>query len=198
MEAAVAFHWHGRCIASGAQEPSPNRIQFAEERLMTDIFSKDRLGSDRRHRADEIHAHQKKWSAGPLIGLGVLALGLLALWGHARTTSGLAAASCGQTTARFEQYSAALTATSKAELAKFAQCLRAHPSEAVSLEGRADPNELTYDPSLSSGRARALASELGALGVPAAQFAVVSNPTPCPETGTTCQTAAAIPRPARR
>lgn len=164
---------------------------------MTDSYSGRRLGSDDQRRADDIHVQQqKRRSIGPLIGLSLLALALAALWAHSRNRAQpAAAASCGQTTVQFERYRAELSPTSKASLSELATCLRAHPSQTVALEGRAEGSELTYDSSLPRERADVLAAQLGAFGVPDKQVAVEPNPTPCRETGGECQSASAIPRP---
>ena len=162
---------------------------------MADTFPRDRLDSNERH-ADDIHVHhreKKKGTLGPLIGLAALALGSLGIWAYTRSHS--PAASCEQTTIRFERYGAAISPESRAGLAKLARCLRTSPAQTVDLIGRADVEELTYNALLPRARAATLAAELVALGVKEPQVAVTSNQTPCAEADAMCRTAVATPRP---
>jgi outer membrane protein OmpA-like peptidoglycan-associated protein len=186
-------------FATAEEKPSPTSRSFGKERRMADTFVKDRLGEKDRRRADQIHLHaEKRWSAGPLIGLGVVALGLYALWGFARSKPHPnLSINCGQTTVQFDTNRVELRSDQKSDLTKLAACLRANPAQRVTLQGRAEPGELTYDSTLARGRADVLAEQLGALGVPANQLVIEANSTPCAEPGGECRAAIAIPQ-ARR
>jgi peptidoglycan-associated lipoprotein len=53
---------------------------------MADVIRRNHLGADERHRADEIHVHQRphKRSWWPFALLALLAVGLMAIWSYAR------------------------------------------------------------------------------------------------------------------
>ena len=129
-------------------------------------------------------------SPGPLIALGALGLGLLALWGYGRSREH----SCGQATVTFAPHAGTLTAGDASSLQDLAKCLKSNASASVRLEGRADPAEASANGALAQGRADAIGRELTMLGVPASQFSVgtsaICRTERAPEA---CRSASAIP-----
>jgi peptidoglycan-associated lipoprotein len=57
-----------------------------KEHIMADVIRRNHLGAEERHRADEIHVHQRphKRSWWPFALLALLAVGLMAIWSYAR------------------------------------------------------------------------------------------------------------------
>jgi peptidoglycan-associated lipoprotein len=230
-----------------------------KEHIMADVIRRNHLGAEERHRADEIHVHQRphKRSWWPFAILALLAVGLMAIWSYARRhrdrvesratvervspalpapppierpqapqsvapppalepeteatgpvaepeepeatgpdsgasateeTEGMGAAT-GACTREFlfEANETALDAENEIMLKEFADCLKTNPSEAVALEGRADPRgSAEYNEGLAQRRAQSVADALIAAGVPAAQVTITIGEQVCSEATEAC------------